>query len=119
MKKIRLHGILLYSIFMAITGYGQNSKTTDFLGLPGPVSFDGKSYRLAWSSHPTPQYYKQEYIIAGDQLDKFNTMILVEVLMGSITPGEAANAKRQEKSHARLNRMPSPGTRTHAAAPCI
>ncbi|MGN6764156.1 MAG: hypothetical protein ACTHJY_03205 [Rhizobiaceae bacterium] len=25
---------------------------TDFLGVPGPILFDGKSYELAWTARP-------------------------------------------------------------------
>ncbi len=42
---------LVAFIFMGTTSYGQTNKPAkDYLGVPGPVSFDGKSYNLAWSS---------------------------------------------------------------------
>ena len=37
----------------------------DYLHVPGPVVFDKSSYSLAWSSHPSAIYYKQEYVPAG------------------------------------------------------
>ena len=38
---------------------------TDYLGVPGPIAFDGTDYLLSWSSQPNAQYTKQEYVPAG------------------------------------------------------
>lgn len=37
-------------------------EVTDYLGVPGPIVFDGTDYLLAWTSQPNPQYTKQEYL---------------------------------------------------------
>lgn len=52
----------------------------DRLSVPGPINFNAVSYRLSWSSHPTPDYYKQEYLPAGETGDHFERMLLVEAI---------------------------------------
>ncbi|MEP7374980.1 MAG: hypothetical protein ABI675_16405 [Chitinophagaceae bacterium] len=68
----------------------------DYLNLPGPIVFDGKSYKLSWTSHPSGNYYKQEYIVSGDNAIKFTTMLMVEVVTGDIKIKDAAAAKIEE-----------------------
>ncbi len=59
----------------------QTKKTpVDYLSIPGPVIFEGKSYFLSWSTHPAAAYYKQEYLIETENADRFKTMLLIEVL---------------------------------------
>lgn len=90
---------LLYVLVMmlSLASYGQTSKAaSDYLNLPGPVLFDGKSYNLAWSSHPAGNYYKQEYITAGDDVAKFSTMLMVELVTDNGKIKEVAGAKVAE-----------------------
>jgi hypothetical protein len=90
---------LLYVMVMmsSLASYGQTNKAaSDYLNLPGPVLFDGKSYKLAWSSHPAENYYKQEYLTAGDELTKFNTMLMVELVTDNGKIKEVAGAKVAE-----------------------
>ena len=70
-------------IFLTILSYGQTNKTiTEYLGVAGPISFDKVSYNLAWTSHPTDNYYKQEYLAKGDTIEKFKKLILLETITG-------------------------------------
>jgi len=88
--------LVLAGFFLGTTTFGQTSKiTTDYLGVPGPIKLDKISYNLAWSSHPLDNYYKQEYIEAGDSLEKFKTMILLDFLTG-IKIKDAVKAKVTE-----------------------
>jgi hypothetical protein len=52
----------------------------DRLSIPGPISFNGTSYQLSWSSHPNPNYYKQEYLPAGQTSEHFQRMVLIEAI---------------------------------------
>ncbi len=54
----------------------------DRLNVPGPIRFGETDYRLAWSSHPSPGYFKQEYVPAGQKVERFEVMILIELAMG-------------------------------------
>lgn len=97
MKKILTSLLVLPALVLSTVVAGQTKKTViDYLGLPGPVAFDRKTYKLVWTSHPTNNYYKQEYIVEGEKLDRFNTMILVELLTGNIQVKDAAAAKLEE-----------------------
>lgn len=68
---------------------------TDMLGLPGPISFQGQSYALAWTSQPSEGYFKQEYVPEGQSVEAYTDMILVEAVAGAITPMEAAAVQVQ------------------------
>ena len=57
---------------------------TDFLGAPGPILFDGKSYELAWTARPSENYTKQEYVPAGQAVETYDQMLLVERLTGDV-----------------------------------
>ncbi|MES1181995.1 MAG: hypothetical protein ABUL44_04280, partial [Flavobacterium sp.] len=54
------------------------------------------TYRLAWSSHPSANYYKHEYLPKGENADKFKSMILMEILTGNGEAKELAAAKAEE-----------------------
>jgi hypothetical protein len=88
---------------------GQTSKTvTDYLKVPGPVTFDNKSYKLSWSSHPTADFYKQEYLPAGESADGFKSMILLDVLTGNlnvkdIVAGKVAELKKMKEANPVIN----------------
>lgn len=62
----------------------------DHLSLPGPVKFSGEQYRLAWSSHPNPQLYKQEYLPAGQELSRYDSMLMVDAWLDGSKAGEKA-----------------------------
>jgi hypothetical protein len=66
---------------------------TDYLGVPGPIQYDGTDYVLAWSSKPSPRYTKQEYLPAGQAPESYEKMLLVEVLIGDIDVLGAATAQ--------------------------
>ncbi len=65
----------------------------DRLGIPGPMSFEGARYALAWSSQPSPSYIKQEYLPAGQATGSYTSMLLVEVVEGGTTVEAALGAQ--------------------------
>ncbi|HEV2507124.1 MAG TPA: hypothetical protein VGV39_28895 [Mesorhizobium sp.] len=69
------------------------AQVTDFLGVPGPLAFDGKSYQLAWTSRPSQNYTKQEYVPAGQRVESYDQMLLVELVTGGVTVGNAVGAQ--------------------------
>jgi hypothetical protein len=73
-----------------------NAKPVDRLGIKGPVNFDNKVYNLSWSAHPSANYYKQEYIPAGEAMNKYKSMVMVEAATGAITIKDAMEAKIAE-----------------------
>jgi hypothetical protein len=75
----------------------QNSaKPVDRLGTKGRVNFDNQVYNLSWSAHTSGNYYKQEYIPAGEVVDKYKSMVMVEAATGAITVKDSMDAKVAE-----------------------
>lgn len=62
----------------------------DAVGIAGPITFDGTAFALAWTSHPAELYYKQEYLPAGEALESYGQMFMVDVLVEGATPESAA-----------------------------
>ena len=87
------HLIIAAILFLAAAIFPAASEETsnvDRLGVPGPVSFDGKDYALAAASHPQDNYFKQEYLPAGQGLDTYAHLFVIEAVAANITPKEAA-----------------------------
>jgi hypothetical protein len=55
------------------------------LSVPQSFEFNGENYRLSWSSHPRPHYYKQEYLPAGQTSERFKRMILIEATVREVS----------------------------------
>jgi hypothetical protein len=96
-------GLLFIHVAFGNAGDG----TVDHLSLPGPIEFNGESYRLSWSSHPTPSYYKQEYLPPGQTSERFQRMVLIETsVRGVDVNGEvAARQQAQQTQVDRSNRQ--------------
>ena len=62
------------------------------IGVPGPIVFEGTSFALAWTSHPLENYYKQEYVPAGQAVESYAEMFMVDVLTEGPTPHETVAA---------------------------
>lgn len=67
----------------------------DHLGMPGPITYGGEHYHLAWSSKPSPTYAKHEYVTEFETVERYTRMILVERAAG-VDPTKAATAKVAE-----------------------
>ena len=85
------------SFLIAIGSYGQPNKAiTEYLSVPGPIILTKESFNLAWSSHPSAAYYKQEYLGLKDKIDRFKKMVMIEVLLGEARAADLAKAKIAE-----------------------
>ena len=73
---------LFVGLLLTTFSFGQPPKLIEYLGVPGPISFDKVSYNLAWTSHPADNYYKQEYLAKGDTLERFKKLIMLEIITG-------------------------------------
>lgn len=65
------------------------------LGVPGPIAFEGQDFALAWTSAPTEGYVKQEYVPAGQAVETYTDMFLVEVATRPLRPIDAAGGQIQ------------------------
>jgi hypothetical protein len=75
------------------TGNARPDTVVDRLSLPGPLAFNGETFRLSWTSHPKPHYYKQEYLPAGQTSERFQRMLLVEAIVRGVDINAAVAAK--------------------------
>lgn len=86
----------LFSVFGVLTQFpatAQSIPAKEYLGLTGPFLFGNAAYNLVWSSHPAPNYYKQEYLASDDSLGKYKKLILLEVATGESQVKDAVAAK--------------------------
>jgi hypothetical protein len=56
-----------------------SSEVVDRLKVPGPIVFNTENYILAWSSHLEGAWYKQEYVPAGESVERFSSMLMVDL----------------------------------------
>ena len=111
LTKINIKLFLLSVIsfcFLNMTLSQTNKSVTDFLGVPGPLLFNTKSYILNWSAHPNANYYKQEYLVKSDRTDKYNTMLLLDVITGKqdlkdIVNNKIAEIKKMKETNPIIN----------------
>lgn len=80
-------------ILFTAPALAQSGDKTERLGVPGPISFEGQDYALAWTSHPSADYFKQEYLPAGQAVENYTHMFILEALTSGITPRDAAGAQ--------------------------
>ncbi|MEO9337453.1 hypothetical protein ABFT80_08460 [Mesorhizobium sp. SB112] len=69
------------------------TEVIDRLDMPDPITLDGTAHQLAWSSQPNPNYIKQEYVPAGQAVETYSSMLLLEVLTGDLAPIDAATVQ--------------------------
>ena len=80
--------LVLFLMFIAQFVMAQN-KVEDYLHLGDKYRFDNKDYELVWSSHPASNFYKQEYILPNENVEKYTRMIMIDFLEGDLTPKDA------------------------------
>lgn len=69
------------------------NKVNDYLNVPGPVKLNQKEYHLVWSSHPNENYFKQEYLNPKENINQYNSMVLIEFVKGDFTLKDAIGQK--------------------------
>ncbi|AZA82663.1 hypothetical protein C1637_20575 [Chryseobacterium lactis] len=72
------------------------SKVNDYLHIPGPLQLAQKTYNLAWSSHPNENYFKQEYVSSDENINKYNSMVLIDFVKGDFTITDIVDQKVSE-----------------------
>ena len=84
-------------LLASVQGFGQNNKpAVDYLGIPGPIVFQKKSYQLTWASHPDASLYKQEYLVAGDGFPNYKSMITIDFVVAPAGLDDAVRTKLKE-----------------------
>ena len=91
--------ILTYSVFFAMlfcSTVSRAQSTKDNLNVPGPIVVDNQAHHLVWTSHPSIAFYKQEYILKGENVEKFKTMVLLDLSLGKTSIKDIVTAKISE-----------------------
>ncbi len=86
----------LLSLFILLSSFAYGQKPVDKLNVPGPIVIGKKSHVLTWTSNPSAGFYKQEYIPAGDKVNKFKSMVLIDVNLGNFILKDIVGAKMDE-----------------------
>jgi hypothetical protein len=86
---MRLVAVTLAAV-LALTGAAPAQE--DALGVPGPITFEAETFELAWTSNPSPTYFKQEYLPEGEAPESYSQMFIVEAVTQGPTPQQAAEA---------------------------
>ena len=79
-RRLVLFLMLIVQFFMA------QNKVEDYLHLGDKYRFDNKDYELVWSSHPASNFYKQEYILPNENVEKYKRLILIDFIEGDLNP---------------------------------
>jgi hypothetical protein len=80
-----------------------NAKSVvNYLLIDDELRFNQESYKLKWSSHPSDNYYKQEYLRKEDKLPNFRKMLLIETIKGNFTVNLVADFKVQKLEKLKL-----------------
>ena len=97
MKKIQTLFILLTVITCSNVAFAQKNKAApDYLNIPGPLLFQNKAFHLNWSSHPSANFYKQEYLTKGEDANKYKMMLMIDVIAGETSLKNIVSAKIAE-----------------------
>lgn len=65
---------------------------TDRIGVPGPIRFGDTEFALQWVSNPSPELYKQEYVPAGQRVERYDSMLLIDVRPAGADLAQTARA---------------------------
>lgn len=82
----RLVALAIAAVALTVPALAQN----DAVGIPGPITFEETAFALAWTSHPSEVYYKQEYLPEGQAPENYAEMFMIDVLIEGATPESAA-----------------------------
>ena len=99
---------LVFTLLISTTIFGQQSKPINYLGTKNTIMFDNVAYHLAWSAHPSGNYYKQEYLKQDDKIEKFKRLIIVEALTGmtkinDVVAAKVADLKKMKETNPIVN----------------
>ncbi len=95
MKSKKLTDVLLLLTFIFTVAMALPD-IIDYLSVGKQLNFNDSKYDLKWSSHPSDNYYKQEYLKQGEELGSYHNMLLVEAIPGSLKIKDALKTKVTE-----------------------
>ena len=102
MKPFNCLFLLVIITFSSYNLKKNSQKLKEYFAIPG-VAYNKTTYQLSWSAHPANNYYKQEYLPAGEKPDTYTHMIMIEVVTGDISLKDAVHAKINELEQRKKN----------------
>lgn len=90
-------------IFIFASCKKKETAAVNYLNSGNEIFFDNVKYNLVWSSHPSTNYYKQEYLPEKDSLEYFKKMILLEAVTGTSGAKQLAEDKAAELNRLKQN----------------
>ncbi|UKB78499.1 hypothetical protein [Chryseobacterium sp. MEBOG07] len=93
--------ILILLLMVPLFYIKAQNKVNDYLSVPGPINLNQKEYNLAWSSHPNENYFKQEYLSPKENINQYNSMVLIEFVKGNFTLKDIIDQKIGELQKAK------------------
>ena len=96
-------GLFLLLAFQFILAQGE---AVDYLKIGKTYKFDKKTYKLVWSSNPSKNSYKMEYILPNEKVEHYYRMIMMD--FAELSPKQAvetmiANLNQAKKSNPIIN----------------
>jgi hypothetical protein len=90
--------IKILILLLTIPLFYVNAQNTvnDYLNISGPIKLNQKEYKLVWSSHPNENYFKQEYISSNENINRYNSMILIDFVKGDFNIKDIVDQKVAE-----------------------
>lgn len=71
--------VLSWLVMLCLSAGALAVDAVDRIGVPGPIRFGKTDFALQWTSNPPPELYKQEYVPAGQRVQRDDSMILIDV----------------------------------------
>ncbi len=88
--------ILILFLIVPLFYIKAQNTVNDYLNVSGPINLNQKEYKLVWSSHPNENYFKQEYLNPKENINQYNSMILIEFVKGDFTLKDIIDQKVSE-----------------------
>lgn len=86
----------LLALFVAMSCSAMAQNAQNYLNIKVPISFDGKDYKLGWSSHPAEYYYLEEFFPEGQKPEHYDDMFSVSVVVADVEVSDLVMAKVRE-----------------------
>jgi hypothetical protein len=83
--KTLLFGLLLPFIVGHFSETVPPAQPVDYRHLPGPIAFNGQTFRLNLSAQPTPNYVRQEYLPTNEPTDGYHNLFMLSVITNGQT----------------------------------
>ena len=92
-RPLKMFKTALVCLLVNFTAHAQLPK--DYFKLPS-LLLKNTEYKLSFSTHPESEYYKQEYLAAGEDPARFKTMVWIDVIRSGMTLERIVEIKTAE-----------------------